>query len=369
MAAKPIATAFADSHLQERAWAHRPIFGDSYYSFEQIINYTIEHDLPTIAAGDLIDKQRNISGPIVFLREQLGRLKDPIYYVQGQHEMADKPWMQLGHLSRWIHRELIEIGGINFYGLDYCIAGQLQDRLDEIPDNADVLVAHQVWSDLMGNIGHPQGGMHDVPKVGTVFTGDFHEFVEDRRPRGKDGQEIYLISPGSTCMQSIAEPQDKYFCVFYDDGSMKPIQLKTRQVIDAGVLSTPQDLDKFLETVGVSIEMVWEDATGYDERVRMPLLKVEAAYTLQDAQRRIARVVGDTAHLFFKERPKKREEAIKSGSQEAGEAVTLSSELKPYLLEQHRIDLEPTCRRLLEAQEPKAELRRMREEALSGDKD
>ena len=199
-----------------------------------------------------------------------------------------------------------------------------------------------------------------------MFTGDFHEW-DDRTVWGKDGQRLRVVSPGSTCMQSIAEPRQKYFCVLYDDLSIKPVKLKTRPMLDY-TAQTPDALEQTLEQIPDDVAQAFQRAEDdkLPPSVRAPLLRVTYSYKLDRVPQRVERQA-EGAHLFFKEIPPDLEESSERRAQksEGGEAVTLEQRLPEYLRE-HKLKqrLENPCQRLLQTSDVRAELRRMREEYI-----
>jgi len=371
MARKPVAVMYADGHLADRAWSWRPIEGDSYHSLHQIITAARKREVPVIGAGDLIDKHRNTARPIHMLHRELDRLADKgleFFFVQGQHEFDDVPWFSANSQACHIHKKTIDVGPFKVYGLDYQPAGRLQQELDQIPADTDILVAHQVWDLFMGDIAAPQGGIHDVPVVSTVFTGDFHEFKEVDT-RGKDGQEVHVVSPGSVCMQSIDEPPKKYFLILHDDGTFERRRLNTRPMLDASMLLTQDNMDHFAETIQGELEKMTEEAAGFKmpEEVCKPLLRVTYSYRLKDVKRRVMNLVGERAHIFWKELPPEKPEAQERRKKRVvgqKHATTLDTKLGPYLEATDQKRLLGPCQRLLQANDVGAELQRMRAEAL-----
>jgi len=371
---KPILSMSADWHLQNRAWtlaAGRDISGDSYYSLKQIVDHAIEHEVQAVVgAGDLIDKTINNSDPIVFLNQQLDRLQKKeirCLYVQGQHEMQDRPWLSGHAWPEHMSGLQVTIDTVCMFGLDFHHSPQLQIALNAIPEGTHLLVAHQVWGEFMGSVAAPQGGMSDVPMVGTVFTGDYH-VRKEIETRGKDGQKLRVISPGSTCMQSIDEPWKKFFYVVYDDYTWKKVRLKTRHRVDWHV-SAAADVDNLLQTVDTELTRIADETAGYDERVRKPIYWVEYPHKLGEHRGRIVKAIGDRAFIFWKEVPPEPPPEVVARRKEAqakGErrAATLLTELPGYLQQAELGHLQGDCTRLLQAGSVEDELRRMREEAL-----
>lgn len=366
---KPVAVCFADSHLQERAWAGRPIEGDSYHSFEQIINYAAGHGIDTIiGAGDLIDRQQNRSAPIVQLGECLQRIANhgcTLLYIQGQHELEQRPWLAGFPATGHIHRFPVDVGPFRLYGIDYQSAATLQEELSNIPPDIDILIAHQTWTDFMGEKAATQGLLSDIPTVSQCFTGDFHQCVQVDI-RGASGQALHVISPGSTCMQSIDEPPEKYFFVLHDDGSWEAIQLETRRVIESPLLGNLGAVDNFLDELPSRIEVETADVS---EVIRKPLLWVKYTHEMAEAVRtRVPKLVGEKAFLFWKEKPPEAVEAVERRRETVArgeaKASTLESELHTYLQDHQQADLEEDIRRLLGSPDPAETLRQLREAAL-----
>ena len=114
----------SDLHLSDKIWKHRPIEGDSYHSWRQIVDLAIEHECDVvILAGDLLDKQTNVSNPVQELVAGLRRLEQAhieVWYNQGQHEYQAVPWMSLDEGTVWLHENAVTTpNNWNIAGCDY----------------------------------------------------------------------------------------------------------------------------------------------------------------------------------------------------------------------------------------------------------
>jgi len=114
----------ADLHLEDGAWSTRPgIYGDAYYSFNQIIDYCINHGLQLILGGDVLEKKSNSARPIAQLCNGLSRMQAAnldVHYIQGNHEYdRNAPWLSVHKWSRHIHKQTVPINGVRVYGLDW----------------------------------------------------------------------------------------------------------------------------------------------------------------------------------------------------------------------------------------------------------
>lgn len=368
MAAKPLVVMFADSHLADKAWVGRNVAGDSYFSLAQIVDFACQHQVyGVIGAGDLLDRAINRSEPVVRFHKELDRLQAaniPTFYIQGQHELQDQPWLSAHPWPQHLNGQSVMLGIWNFFGLDWHPADHLAIALGTIPSNTHVFVGHQVWAELLGL--HPEASVHDIPHAHTLFTGDYHVYKQFKTTN-RQGHELLVISPGSTCAQSIDENPDKYFVVLCDDHQFRKVKLKTRRILEAETLNLPQELDRFLGDLADRLDPLWAETTGWPEAVRKPLLRVTYSHRLSDCQRRVMAAVGERAHVFFKEMPP--EPTVTASSREIlaadGQALNLETALHRHLESQELLPLEADCRRLLTAGDIAGELQRMKAERLA----
>lgn len=307
---RPLFVFTADLHLEDGAWSTRPgIYGDAYYSFNQIINYCVEHRLPLILGGDVLEKKSNSARPIAQLCAGLSRMQAAnldVYYIQGNHEYdRHAPWLSVHNWSRHIHKQTTTIGGVNVYGLDWLPRGEIQAAFKEVPADTDILIVHQVWKDFMGNLGRTECELTDVHHVETVLAGDFHvtKTVESVNAQGRP---IRMLSPGSICMQDCGENPAKFFFVIGQrtDGipgfEFVPVPLKTRRFLNYTVRE--QDL---LDTMCASMLARDIDAehgaavmAGYPPEIKKPIVRIKFDKQLPDAYIRLMTAIGETAHVF-----------------------------------------------------------------------
>lgn len=301
----PLFVFCADLHLADGAWATRPaIYGDSYYSFEQIVDYCIEHKLPLILGGDVLEKKSNSARPIAKLFEGLSRMRRasvPVYYIQGNHEYdRNAPWLSAHDWPTYMHVASFDINGVNVFGLDWLPRGEIQEAFTRVPADTDILITHQVWKDFMGNVGRPECDLTDVHHVQTVLAGDFH-ITKTVESTNAQGQPIKMLSPGSTCMQDIGEVPDKSFFVIGrlpDTGQIifAPVALKTRKFLGYSV-KDQEALDKLCAGEFVR-DIQAASPASLPEAIQKPLVRVKFDKRLPDAHLRISTAVGELAHLF-----------------------------------------------------------------------
>lgn len=303
----PLFVFCADLHLEDGAWSTRPgIYGDAYYSFQQIIDYCIKHRLPLILGGDILEKKQNLARPIAKLCAGLTRMQDEeleVFYIQGNHEYdRNAPWLSVHPWPIHIHNVLYNVRGVQVYGLDWLPRGEIQAAFAAVPENTDILITHQVWKDFMGEVGRTECELTDVHHVQTVLAGDFH-VTKVAEGVNAQGRPIKMLSPGSTAMQDMGEEQIKSFfviCKHEDKIVFSPQRLKTRGA-KTYVVKDPETLDElcaggFAKDIAAMVQQA--QAGGYHADVQKPLIRVKFDKRLPDAFLRITTAVGESAHLF-----------------------------------------------------------------------
>jgi DNA repair exonuclease SbcCD nuclease subunit len=306
----------SDLHLSPFIWRHRPIKGDSYFSWKYICDIAVDEEVDAVVlAGDLLDKQSNPSEVIVHLLDGLQRLKDvgiKVFYVQGQHEYQQLPWASLAG-NVWLNDKIVDFKGWKIAGSDFKQAAEFQEFLaSDTAKSADILVCHQVWHDFMGDVAVNQGSFSDVPStVKLLITGDFHEHIHTR-----SGDTI-VLSPGSTHMRSIAEPEEKCcFVVTADEPNLRKLQVQTfviptRRVVRIDLTdflleeaaASDEDYDRVYAAITDKLEDARIHAENDDlpEDLRKPLLHVRHFKEDTAIVNKLVKAFTEKAHMFFKQ--------------------------------------------------------------------
>ena len=360
----PLFVFTADLHLEDGAWSTRPsIYGDAYYSFAQIVDYCVEHRLPLILGGDVLEKKSNSARPIAKLCDGLSRLQQavvPVYYIQGNHEYdRNAPWLSVHPWPKHIHKQTVDIQGYLVYGLDWLPRGEIQAAFKEVPQGTSILITHQVWEDLMKGLGRTECSISDVHNVRTVLAGDFHVTTTVEGVNA-DHLQTEMLSPGSICMQDLGECSTKYFFVIKDkeEGgfAFEAQKLRTRPFLNyavkeqelldglcAGALATAiADAQSRCSNV--------ERALGIDK----PIVRIKFDKRLPDAFLRLTTAVGDLAHLFCEAlADKNAAQQTKNNNREGARNDVLSalSDLLGAESEEYKL-----AARLVQAEDPGKEL-------------
>lgn len=298
----PLFVFTADLHLEDGAWTTRPsIYGDAYYSFAQIVDYCIEHRLPLIMGGDVLEKKSNSARPIAKLCEGLSKLQAaniPVFYIQGNHEYdRNAPWLSVHPWPQHLNGARYSFNKVTVYGLDWLPRGEIQQAMQNIPEGTDILVTHQVWDEFMHGLGRIECALPDVYHVRVVLNGDFHP-TKKVTGTGAHGQAIRMLSPGSTCMQDCSESPVKYFFVVgtTDSGEIdfEPHKLETRNFLDIQA----RDQETLDALCAGALAETFAAMPPKRHPIDKPIVRIKFDKRLPDAFLRLTTAVGDLAHLF-----------------------------------------------------------------------
>lgn len=294
LSSKPIAILSADWHGAPRAWVKRPdILGDSYYGLEQAVDLAIQYSVPLIGAGDLLDNKEPDSYTLWRFQQELERFKNAgtfgtVYFVQGQHELSDPPWMSIiGSNTIDMADKTITLGGRSFVGLDYQYPDDVRRALEQLP-SGDVLITHQVFKDFTGRGSAQLDWIPNHFKL--VVTGDCHRVA---MLDTSDSMAFRVLSPGPLCMQSISEDPEKYVYVLCEDLSVHPVQLKSRP-FKRIMLSSEEGLNQLLAGPLQSLISI---PAGLPDYIAKPFLVIEYDSSIPEAYNKLRTKFEDLCHL------------------------------------------------------------------------
>ena len=290
----PILVFTGDNHLRPRTWAKHPeLYGDAYASWRQIVDFCLQLRLPLLQLGDLFDSTRPDSMSVGMYLSHLGRLEQarlPFYYVEGNHDKADFPWAGLTPWAQPLGK--CHLNGVFLYGIGFCDSASLADELSRIPAETTVVAAHQSWAEIQ-RVGHTDGRFEMFPRGMTMLTGDYHVTGNWTGPAA-NGEPVVAYSPGSTAMQALNEPVEKYIGVLHDNLAVTWHQLLTRPVIKHTCRTEEElqsvincDIAEFMEQQSLPVE------------IRKPILQVRYQDTIPEAYARLTAAAGEKFHLFL----------------------------------------------------------------------
>ncbi len=291
----------ADNHLADASWVGRPILGDAYFAAEQVADIAIARKVKVVGvAGDFLDKRRNNSRAVAVMRQMAARLKKAdidVLFVQGQHDQSDPPWLSLCPGARHLDRGFL--GPV--YGLDYLPGEQLGAAVADARPSCPILMCHQMWAEHAPHGAEPDGSIEElIPKhIKVVVSGDIHAHLI-KEIRTKAGHKVKFISPGSTCMQDIAESDQKKVVILdTDDYSHEVVALKCRPCVKARSVASAHDLDKLLRELPSLVADAEEETKGWPEEIQRPLLRVKYVRSMPEVEDVVRELLGTRVHYFF----------------------------------------------------------------------
>jgi hypothetical protein len=362
--AKVIAAIAADTHLAPTAFAGSGVRGDAVCSVHQIADYCIDHRVKKLfLLGDINDRVLVRSYVTTFWTKLMRRLaaRARVGYLQGNHDYDDPPFLDGYVAALHIHEREFDVGPFKGYAFDYQPTENLPAALDRIPKGSDILFCHQAWKEWLGFEGSYQGSFEDVPIVETLFSGDNHDNLTGTYT-GKSGQVLECFSPGSVCLQTTGEVEDKYFFILREDGEVGRVKLKTRRLIVSEPIKNDTHLEEFLKTLPQEIERVRDLAASDNlpEHLHAPVVRVIYRRCMNHVVGRVTRLVKGLAHLFWCERLIDEEDSpTASVVRVKGAAITPRSIL-PGMSDDPRVL--GLLDRVLAANDPKAEFARWQSE-------
>lgn len=317
----------ADTHMQRLAWMSRPrLYGDAFYSFQQILHYMEDLQRPLILAGDVADASA-IDGDTITAFMRASRLDLPddirIWHIDGQHDRQKHGGAPLLNSLPRFHRPCE--GGI--YGLTGDQFGQLTVRFNswlapidlkrtiasynaslqtDPAEMTDVWITHQrwyggngsEWHQKLGYIGNADGDLGEVDFCKLLISGDLHKTARVRQPR-RSGGSYDALSPGSTCMQDCAESPHKFFFTVHDDLTTTAIPLDTRPVVTWPELTDSDDLERCLEEAPDMLRNVYSGGpANRPDHIRLPIFIVKHSVGIHRAGTLLLEKLSPHAEVF-----------------------------------------------------------------------
>ncbi len=305
----PIAVIAGDLHLRPTTWAKHPeLSGDSYFGLQQVVDAAVKLQVPLILPGDIFDRNRPDSGSVMAFVRQMNRMlhaNQPVYCIQGNHDQANPPWFLVHPWVTDLHGNSVSIQEVNFYGLAFTPCEDLEAALGAIPVGTAVLICHQSWGEVQ-RIGHTDGSLAQMPFGLTVFSGDYHihgMFCGT----AENGDDVWLYSPGSMCLQALNEDPAKLFHVLglgVAEGrgalAVESHSLRTRQY----VTHTAGTAEEFAQVIQAISKLPPLDHLSVSDealplQIRKPILRVRYNDLIPDAFDRLVAAADDRFHLFL----------------------------------------------------------------------
>jgi DNA repair exonuclease SbcCD nuclease subunit len=202
----------ADLHIRKNIWSSRPeLKNDTIFAMQFFFDYCIENRLSAKLAGDIFHTLAVLPESVYAVQQQIDRMAEaglPVYYIQGNHDNNDVPWL---HLHKWpinLDNRVIELDecGETIAGKQYSSSEELKLFLETLAPEVDTLLLHQAEETAMPY--SPNFWLDDVPEsVKLVLIGDIHTGQEYCRGN------TWLYYPGSPCLSDRSDTEPKSFIV------------------------------------------------------------------------------------------------------------------------------------------------------------
>lgn len=372
-----LAVIAADLHLREATWvSRRELRGDSYHALNQLVSLAYAYEPEwLLVAGDVLDCRRNDAEVISCLVSALDALPPDCQFgfIQGQHDLQHStPWPKAVRVgTTWLDygegncSGTCYVGPYRLSGLDWRPREALQEALRQMAqDKIEVLLLHQVTQEFMGDLTPAELHLAEdlPPHVKLAVVGDYHVTKTLKLPTGTT-----VLSPGSTSMQSLDEPLEKFAFLLCEDLSLEEIPLTTRVVLRGLKVLSEGDLEKFIAEWPDRLASLEEEAEArkLPQDLRMPIVEVRYDAAVEGAYRRLRAIVGSSAHLFAKELPKPRKVENDALERRQYAEGGLESCLPLLVDPQQEPQAFAAASRLLRCLDPEAELATMRQQWLN----
>lgn len=231
---------FSDSHLSRYIWRDRiQITGDAYSALHQIADIAIDNRAAAvIAAGDIFDNRSPTSEDVWHFRRFCDRLWHAgvgLFYIDGQHDWSEPSWPESIHPHAVnIDRRCILIDNRSIYGLSHVKKRDLEDALASVPEECEILVAHQLWAELLGT--GPvaaDASVESIPHARMLYSGDMHKCTTYQGTNAQ-GYKVVAISSGATRLCRLGEPH-QHQVLSLEGNDLRFIALQSRPVVEVSV--------------------------------------------------------------------------------------------------------------------------------------
>jgi len=231
---------------------------DFYSSFKQVIDKSVSENVDfVIHSGDLFDVARPPTRTLIFVVEQLSRLKEkgiPMFIVPGSHDMGVEDTMlsvfdRMGLLKNLASNryykhdnDKIIVNGESYKGCFICGVAGRRANIDKIyqqlkvEDNSayKIFVFHHIISDISERFSDIPSSV--LPKDFDYYAGGhWHGYFQTKFGKGD------VVYPGSTDYNDLNEIEndpEKYFCIAeVNDGktTINKVPITTRKIVSLNI--------------------------------------------------------------------------------------------------------------------------------------
>jgi len=333
---KPIAFVASDCHIRTglRVFPNSSEpSGDILISFKQIMEVMESHvangnNTPLILAGDVFDTRFCTSSMVAAVRqilEPLKRILSPLpalYFIQGQHDATVPTWLEILDPSTvHMHDKRINIGGVDFIGIDFChrlsdLEAYLEKYKDEPPY---VLITHFPFSFVEGSYDL----LSRYDNIRCVISGDNHVPYKITLQNN-----VPFYSVGAMCPNRLNDTNSfSYLFLYLDEKGelhVETLFFLTRPIFGRDVISE-EDIHDLLKSIDV-----WKTLCPFPEL----LSPVVVIYTNDVKLISYARyMLSPHCHLFVRTySQKEKEEDVRDVSVPDGGLLELKDMFREHII-------------------------------------
>jgi DNA repair exonuclease SbcCD nuclease subunit len=304
---KPILAFCADLQARESAYkSTKDLKGDDLYALRQVVDKCLELDIPLILGGDQVDSPTISDEHTVALRRELARMKQPVWYIDGNHERGYKCLsLEGGNAAVAVNLEEspVEVSGVKIRGFNWRSRRMWEDYLqnNEIP-SADIMVLHGFADQVVSSLGLPKDEkpICDMDlewfdgRCKLALMGDIHMEWDYT-----GSQKTHFLYSGSMWMHRVGEPELKSFVLVFEDLSVQRVSLNCRPFLKASVKSEA-DAEKIVKWLDLASSRKDTQAMEAYMGSRLPRVHVTVASNIDSATEKILKQVESKAFVFRK---------------------------------------------------------------------
>lgn len=249
----------SDTHISRYIWKDRlDIIGDAYAALHQLIDIAEEYSAESvILAGDVFDTDNPTSEDVQCFQRFAAALWQKgigLFYLSGQHDAANPSW------PGSIHPHAVELDGklLHFsagkvFGISHVKKRFLPGKLQSVPEGCDLVVAHQLWQELLGSGDRfADASILEVPHARWLYSGDMHRKATAKGLR-PDGRPITAVSTGATHLRRLGEPTAHYVGL-WEGSKIRFVRLYSRPIAEVSIPGRAVEVSSYLD--GVVEELV-----------------------------------------------------------------------------------------------------------------
>lgn len=274
----------ADMHLRTHVWSSRPTLkNDAIYAMEDFFDYCLENRCSAKILGDTFHTLTPLPEFVKPLFDKLSKMEEtglPVYYIQGNHDLNNVPWLSLHPWPVNIDGEIINLPETNMtlMGKQSCGRDELLELFDNVPSEVNTLLLHQAEAKALPF--SPQFELREVPEhIQTVLIGDIH------KPQDYTAGNTHLWYPGSPYVTEIDNTDQRSFLVESLDAEgeliIERVPIPGRNFYHTCIDPNTKDIDLGVEAVESQLKEISENDSRHHGLQPVVIIEYPSKYSEQ----------------------------------------------------------------------------------------